>query len=84
MCAASQPNAGVFRGPGGTAGHAVTGVNGGKRQSAPMRSELTREQPAELLREAERAHHNYEQGTGDDDWSGRYAQFLLDRLGDRR
>ena len=50
-----------------------------------MDTQLTREELAELLREAEQAHHDHEQSTGkrDDDWSSWYARYLLDRLGDR-
>lgn len=50
-----------------------------------MGSDLTREELAELLREASRAHHEYEQSTGetDDDWPSWYAEYLLDRLRSR-
>ncbi len=50
-----------------------------------MGTELTREALGDLLHDAERAHHDYEQSMGkrDDDWSGCSAQYLLDRLGDR-
>lgn len=50
-----------------------------------MDIELTREELAELLRDARRAHHDYEQSTGepDDDWPSWYAEYLLDRLGNR-
>ena len=51
-----------------------------------MGIELTREVLAQLLRDAERAHHDYEQSTGerDDDWASWYADYLLDRLGSSR
>jgi hypothetical protein len=44
--------------------------------------ELSREELAELLREAERAHGEYEKQLGkrDEDWPSWYAQFMLDRL----
>ena len=44
--------------------------------------ELTVEQLAELLREAERAHGEYEKQLGrrDDDWPSWYAGYMLDRL----
>jgi hypothetical protein len=48
-------------------------------------SSVTREDLAELLREAERAHGEYERDLGrrDEDWPGWYAQFILDRLAER-
>jgi hypothetical protein len=44
--------------------------------------QLTKERLAELLREAEKAHAEYERGLGhrDEDWPGWYAQFILERL----
>lgn len=44
--------------------------------------ELTVEQLAELLREAERAHGEYERELGrpDEDWPTWYAQFIVDKL----
>ena len=46
---------------------------------------LTTAELAELLREAERAHGEYERDLGrrDEDWPGWYAQFILDRLAER-
>ncbi len=47
--------------------------------------DLTREELAQLLREAERAHGEYERELGerDEDWPSWYAGYLLDRLGER-
>jgi hypothetical protein len=47
-----------------------------------MQVDLTREHLAELLREAERAHADYERGLGsrDEDWPGWYADYILRRL----
>lgn len=47
---------------------------------------LTQEELAELLREAERAHGEYERelGARDEDWPTWYARYILDRLADRR
>jgi hypothetical protein len=44
--------------------------------------QLTREKLAELLREAERAHGEYERelGSRDEDWPTWYAGYILDRL----
>jgi hypothetical protein len=44
--------------------------------------EVTREQLAELLRETERAHGEYERELGgrDDDWPSWYADYILRRL----
>jgi hypothetical protein len=43
------------------------------------------EELAELLREAERAHGEYERELGqrDEDWPSWYARYILERLGDR-
>jgi hypothetical protein len=48
-------------------------------------SELTQEDLAELLREAERAHAEYERELGqrDEDWPAWYAGYILDRLRER-
>lgn len=48
-------------------------------------NELTKEELAELLREAERAHGEYERTTGqrDEDWPSWYADFILERLRER-
>ncbi len=48
-------------------------------------ADLTPEELAELLREAERAHGEYEKelGAPDADWPGWYAAFVLDRLRER-
>jgi hypothetical protein len=48
-------------------------------------AELTREQLAELLREAERAHAEYERELGyrDEDWPSWYAGYVLDKLQQR-
>jgi hypothetical protein len=50
-----------------------------------MQVELTEEQLAGLLREAERAHGEYERELGrrDEDWPGWYARYILERLGER-
>jgi hypothetical protein len=47
-------------------------------------SEITEERLAELLREAEAAHGEYERGLGrrDDDWPAWYAHFIAERLRD--
>lgn len=44
--------------------------------------ELTVEQLAELLRDAERAHGAFEKELGrrDEDWPAWYAQYIVDRL----
>jgi hypothetical protein len=51
----------------------------------PELQTLTQEKLAELLREAQRAHKEYERETGapDEDWPTWYAQYLLDRLRER-
>jgi hypothetical protein len=48
-------------------------------------TDLTKEELAELLREAERAHGEYERTTGqrDEDWPSWYAEFMLERLRER-
>ncbi len=48
--------------------------------------ELTEEELAELLREAARAHAEFERETGerDEDWPGWYARYMLDALRGRR
>ena len=48
-------------------------------------TEVTKEELAELLREAERAHGEYERELGrrDDDWPTWYAGFIVDRLAER-
>jgi hypothetical protein len=45
-------------------------------------SQLTPAQLAELLREAERAHGEYEKTLGrrDEDWPSWYASYILERL----
>ena len=50
-----------------------------------MQVELTEEQLAGLLREAERAHGEYERELGrrDEDWPAWYARYILERLGER-
>ncbi|HEX6247426.1 MAG TPA: hypothetical protein VFZ64_06095 [Nocardioidaceae bacterium] len=47
-----------------------------------MAEELTKERLAELLREAERAHAEYERDLGrrDEEWASWYAGYLIDRL----
>jgi hypothetical protein len=47
-------------------------------------NELTAERLAELLREAERAHGEYERELGrrDDDWPTWYARYIVERLDD--
>jgi hypothetical protein len=44
---------------------------------------LSKDELARLLREAERAHGDYERELGhrDDDWPSWYAEFILERLG---
>ena len=44
--------------------------------------DLTKEQLAELLREAEKAHAEYEQNLGhrDDDWPSWYAAFIVNKM----
>ncbi len=46
-------------------------------------NEITKEQLAALLRQAEEAHAEYEKELGkrDDDWPSWYAGFILDKLG---
>ena len=48
-------------------------------------SGLTRERLADLLREAERAHGEYEKELGqrDEDWPSWYAGYILEQLGER-
>jgi hypothetical protein len=48
-----------------------------------MQIEVTQEDLAELLKETERAHGEYERELGqrDDDWPSWYARYILDRLG---
>ena len=47
-----------------------------------MQYDVSREQLAELLREAERAHGDYERDLGrrDEDWPSWYADYILRRL----
>jgi hypothetical protein len=47
-----------------------------------VETQLTREELARLLREAEQAHAAYEKelGSRDEDWPGWYADFILRRL----
>jgi hypothetical protein len=49
-------------------------------------SQLTPAQLAELLREAERAHGEYEKTLGrrDEDWPSWYASYILERLREKR
>lgn len=48
-------------------------------------NELTRDELAELLRDAERAHAEHERRLGkrDEDWPTWYAGYILDRLAER-
>ncbi len=48
--------------------------------------DLTREELADLLRETERAHRDYEREVGerDEDWPAWYAAYMLDRLRERQ
>jgi hypothetical protein len=48
--------------------------------------EITREELAELLKETERAHADYERNLGerDEDWPTWYAGYILERLAERR
>ncbi|HLM93944.1 MAG TPA: hypothetical protein VK273_09045 [Gaiellaceae bacterium] len=47
--------------------------------------DVTRKELAELLKEAESAHGEYERGLGhrDEDWPTWYAGYILDRLSER-
>jgi hypothetical protein len=49
-----------------------------------MNVDVTREELAELLSAAERAHGEYEREIGerDKDWPAWYAGYILDRLGE--
>jgi hypothetical protein len=46
---------------------------------------LTQDELAELLRDAERAHGEYERelGARDEDWPSWYAGYILERLAER-
>jgi hypothetical protein len=46
---------------------------------------LTQDELAELLRDAERAHGEYERelGARDEDWPAWYAGYILERLAER-
>jgi hypothetical protein len=48
-------------------------------------ADVTREELASLLKEAEGAHADYERelGSRDEDWPTWYAGYILDRLKDR-
>ena len=48
-------------------------------------ADLTREQLADLLRQAQAAHSEYERELGerDEDWPDWYAGYILDRLQER-
>ena len=50
------------------------------------KDELTREELAQLLREAEKAHAEYEATLGhrDEDWPTWYAEFIINRLQEKR
>jgi hypothetical protein len=50
-----------------------------------VKIEVGADQLAELLREAERAHGDYERELGrrDEDWPAWYARYILERLGGR-
>lgn len=54
----------------------------GRRASDVDVADLTGEQLATLLREAEHAHGQFEKELGhpDEDWPGWYAQYILDKL----
>jgi hypothetical protein len=47
--------------------------------------DVTQDELAELLKETERAHGEYERELGqrDEDWPGWYAGYILDRLQER-
>ena len=47
--------------------------------------EVTRDELAQLLKDAERAHGEYERELGqrDEDWPSWYAGYILDRLAER-
>ncbi len=51
-----------------------------------MHHDLSKDELAELLREAESAHAEYERELGqrDDDWPSWYAGYIVDRLAERR
>jgi hypothetical protein len=51
-----------------------------------QKEELTKEELAELLREAEKAHAEYERTLGhrDEDWPTWYAEFIITRLRESR
>jgi hypothetical protein len=51
-------------------------------EEAALQKELTREELAQLLREAEKAHGEYERELGgrDEDWPSWYADYILRRL----
>jgi hypothetical protein len=57
-------------------------ANGVHREEAAVQKELTREELARLLREAEQAHGEYERelGSRDEDWPTWYADYILSRL----
>lgn len=56
-----------------------------KGETMTSMRDLTREELAQLLRDAEREHGEYERRLGerDEDWPSWYAQYLLDRLAER-
>jgi hypothetical protein len=51
-------------------------------RNAVAQDELTKEQLTTLLREAEKAHAEYEKSLGrrDDDWPAWYAGFIVEKL----
>jgi hypothetical protein len=56
--------------------------NAYNREDRVDAEKLTRDELAALLREAERAHADYERELGerDEDWPSWYAGYILDRL----
>ncbi len=59
-----------------------TGSLPGKKRRSMKKEELTKEALTSLLKEAEKAHAEYEYALGhrDDDWATWYAGFIIDRL----
>jgi hypothetical protein len=61
----------------------IMATTGGRpEKEAAVQFDVSREQLAELLRETERAHGEYERELGgrDDDWPSWYADYILRRL----
>jgi len=60
----------------------IPGLQGFCRRESMQKEELTKEELAQLLREAEQAHAAYESTLGhrDEDWPTWYAAFIINRL----